>query len=276
MTNLRHSLPESARFGLRVFRAEADAIEAAALVDTLQRERVDVAILRLPAVAVASLNALREYDLAPIVADTIVCYEIDLPATHAESGDAVTLRDATPADAALLESLAHEIFTGYITHYHANPLFPAAKILDGYAEWAASHVRGERVGDAAWLIEADGEIAGFSCYRLDPANGLAVGVLNGILPGKRGRGIYRRMLQRMLREFGTRGMRRFAIATQVQNVAVQRNWASQGLSIRRADNTVHINALFGRARGIAGDVAAPSRVSPQSMGAKASAAGRAK
>lgn len=270
MTSLQHSPLESARFGLRVFRADVDTIDAAALMDTLQRERVDVAILRLPADAIASLNALREHNLAPIVADTIVRYDIDLSATHADLDDAVVLREATPADAALLESLAREIFAGYITHYHANPLFPAAKILDGYAEWAASHVRGERADNAAWLIETGGEIAGFSCYRLDPANGLAVGVLNGILPSKRGRGIYRRMLQRMLREFGTRGMRRFAIATQVQNVAVQRNWASQGLSLRRADNTVHINAMFGRARGTADDVAAPTPLSV-TMSAKASA-----
>jgi hypothetical protein len=245
MTNLRHTPLESARFGLRVFRAEADTIDAAALVDTLQRERVDVAILRLPADAVASLNALREYDLAPIVADTIVCYEIDLPATQAEPDDAVTLRDATPADAVLLESLAREIFTGYITHYHANPLFPAAKILDGYSEWAASHVRGERAG-AAWLVESNGKVAGFSCYRIDDATGLAIGVLNGVLPAFRGRGVYRGMLRCMLHEFGGHGLTRFAIATQVQNVAVQRIWVAEGLTLTRTDNTVHVNAMLGR------------------------------
>ena len=258
MTNLRYSPLESARFGLRVFRAEIDAVDAPALVAALEHESVDVAILRLPADAVGSVQALRDYDLSPIVADTIVRYDVDLPIPHADLDDSVTLHRATPADVALLESLAREIFAGYVTHYHANPLFPAAKILDGYAEWAGGHLLGDDTGAAAWLVESGREIAGFSCYRVDPTSGLAVGVLNGVLPAMRGRGIYRRMLQRMLRDFGARGMRRFAIATQVQNVAVQRIWAAQGLSLRGADNTVHVNALFGRARATGEDVAAVS------------------
>ena len=78
MTDLRFSPYESARFGLRVFRAEAERVDADALVAALRRERVDVAILRLPAESIASLQSLRAYDLAPIVADTIVGYEGDL------------------------------------------------------------------------------------------------------------------------------------------------------------------------------------------------------
>ena len=57
------------RFGLRVFRAEVDAVDAVRLVEALERERVDVAILRLPADASARSNELREHGLAPIVAD---------------------------------------------------------------------------------------------------------------------------------------------------------------------------------------------------------------
>ena len=197
-------------------------------------------------------------------------YDIALPAPRAESDDAVTLRDATPADAALLESLAREIFAGYVTHYHANPLFPSSRILDGYGEWAASHVGGERTGSAAWLIEMRGEIAGFSCYRLDTARAEAFGILNGVLPSMRGQGIYRAMLLRMLQDFAARGMRRFSIATQVQNVSVQRIWAAEGLSLRRADNTVHINALFGRARDSSDDDPAASRVTHGAAGVRAS------
>ena len=77
-------------------------------------------------------------------------YDIDLPAPRADLDKAVALRDATPADAALLESLAREIFAGYVTHYHANPLFPTSKILDGYGEWAASHVSSERAEPRGW------------------------------------------------------------------------------------------------------------------------------
>ena len=259
MTDLRFSPYESARFGLRVFRAEAERVNADALVAALRRERVDVAILRLPAESIASLQSLRAYDLAPIVADTIVGYEGDLTDARNDVDETVVLRDATPADRAQIELLARDVFAGYVTHYHANPLFAPTQILDGYAEWAARHTRENRTGESAWIVESNGEVAGFSCYRIDRAAGVAIGVLNGVLPAFRRRGVYRRMLGRMLHAFAAQGLRRFVIATQVQNVAVQRIWVSQGLSLRRADNTVHVNALYGQAElAVEGAGAAPA------------------
>jgi len=53
------------------------------------------------------------------------------------------------------------------------------------------------------------------------------------------------MLQQMLIQFRALGLQRFAIATQMQNVKVQRIWVSEGLTLRREDHTVHINALRG-------------------------------
>ena len=94
------------------------------------------------------------------------------------------------------------------------------------------------------LAEAKGEVTGFSCYRIDDATGLAIGVLNGVLPDFRGRGIYHSMLRRMLRDFGSRGLKRFAIATQAQNVAVQRIWVGERLALLGTYNTIHVNALL--------------------------------
>ncbi len=125
--------------------------------------------------------------------------------------------------------MARAIFVDYESHYHANPLFARDKILDGYAEWAARHVEADD-GSAAWLVERDGELAGFSCYRID-ADGTAIGVLNGVLPAARGRGVYRGMLHRMLEHFAAMGARRFEIATQTHNTIVQRVWAESGLSL---------------------------------------------
>jgi len=241
---LRFSPLDANRFGLRIYRATLDHVDVDALVAEIERERVDVAILRVPAPAVASLASLGEHGLSMTVADTVVRYEIDLAQARFDADARVMLRDATSADAARLETLAREIFAGYVTHYHSNPLFATARILDGYAEWATRHVRGDGDGASAWLVEFDGEVAGFSCYRVDSAAGLAVGVLNGVLPAFRGRGVYRHMLRRMLRVFAERGLRRFAIATQSENVAVQRIWASEGFALCRTDSTVHVNALL--------------------------------
>jgi len=241
---------ESARFGLRVFRASVDAIDADRIAGEIARERIDVAILRLPAPTIGSADALARHGFAPILADTQVVYETDLGTfAHPPADPSITLRSATRDDAALLDRMAHAIFADYESHYHANPLFPRDKILDGYAEWAARHAEGGD-GAAAWLVEHDGVLAGFSCYRID-AERTATGVLNGVLPSARGRGVYRGMLHRMLERFAAMGARRFEIATQTHNTIVQRVWAASGLSLRVTYVTLHVNAMRGHAGVIA-------------------------
>lgn len=236
---------ESARFGLRIGRATVDGVDAADLVAALERQPMDIAILRLPSRAIDAIDDLRRYALAPIIADTLVRYEIDLlsrkPSTKTSR---VILRPATRADAGLLESMTREIFAGYMSHYHANPRFPPDKILDGYAEWATSHLDSADDGAGAWLVEADGDVVGFSCYRLDANTGVATGVLNGIVPAARGKGNYRAMLHSMLDQFAALGARRFSIATQLHNVAVQRTWVTEGLTLNDVSNTVHINLPY--------------------------------
>jgi RimJ/RimL family protein N-acetyltransferase len=245
---LRFSPLESDRFGLRVFRCDVESVDAAAIAAAIEHERVDVLILRVPARELGAVNSLASHALVPIVADTLVYYDIDLSAAAVADLDAsVTLRPASRDDAALLARMSREIFAGYVSHYHANPLFAPDRILDGYAEWAARHV-GMSDGSGAWLVERDGEIAGFSCYHVDDADGLATGVLNGILPAARGHGTYRGMLQAMFTAFAEMRLRRFEISTQVHNVAVQRVWTAHRLALRRASNTVHLNAMRGLAR----------------------------
>lgn len=249
---LRYSSLESARFGLRVFRASVDAIDAPRIADEIERERIDVAILRLPATALGSADALAQYGYTPIVADTQVVYELALDGYAARAPDApITLRPASREDAALLDRMARSIFAGYESHYTANPLFARDRILDGYAEWAARHA-GADDGSGAWLVGHDGALAGFSCYRIE-ADGTAIGVLNGVLPEARGRGAYRGMLQRMLAHFAGLGLRRFEIATQTHNAIVQRVWAETGLSLSAKYTTLHVNALRGGASGSVGE-----------------------
>lgn len=247
---LRFSPLESARFGLRVYRASVDAIDADLIAGEIERESVDVAILRLPATATGAADALARHGFAPILADTQVVYGIGLETYRpVPADDSIVLRPATRADAALLDRMAREIFAGYESHYHSNPLFAPDRILAGYAEWAARHVVADD-GSAAWLVERDGDLVGFSCYRID-AGGTAIGVLNGVLPGARHRGVYRGMLGRMLTRFAEMGLSRFEIATQTHNVIVQRVWIANGLTLRAEYHTLHVNVLRSRDAGSA-------------------------
>ncbi|MET0232080.1 MAG: GNAT family N-acetyltransferase [Rhodanobacteraceae bacterium] len=238
---LRFSPLESARFGLRVFRANVDAIDAPTLAAAIENEGVDVAIVRIPSRALASVVPLAALGFAPIVADTLVHYETSLEAWPQRDAG-ITLRSATRADADLVERMARAIFSGYTSHYHANPLFAPDSILDGYAEWATRHLEADD-GSAAWIVEHDGVPVGFSCDRVESSSGIATGVLNGILPEARRRGFYGAMLQALLSRFVHLRMRRFAIATQVHNFPVQRTWIANGLMLKGAYNTVHVNAI---------------------------------
>jgi hypothetical protein len=240
---LRYSPLESARFGLRVFRGSVDEPDIDEIASEFERERIDVAIARVPAHALAALGSLARAGWTTIVADTLVSYEIALPRARSSVPEppALRLRRASRDERQQLEDVVRSVFSGYVSHYHANPLFAPEKILDGYVEWAVAHLDCSE-GRAVWLVEDAGETVGFSCYCIDMERRVATGVLNGVTPATRRRGVYRGMLQAMLDEFENAGMQRFVIATQVHNVTVQRAWIAAGLSLRSARCTVHINA----------------------------------
>lgn len=232
---------ESARFGRRVFRASLTAFDARIIANEIDRAGVDIAIVRLPAHRLADVYALRSFGLAPIVADTHMSYDFDLCSRPLEPDARVTLREAGADDGKRLESLAGEVFAGYATHFHANPLLSPSAILAGYSEWAASHVRGDD-STKAWLVQDANDTIGFSCVRFDRSDARVTGTLNGIAPHARGRGAYRAMLRNMLLTARAMGFQRFDIATQVQNLTVQRVWISEGFMLRSAWYTIHINA----------------------------------
>jgi hypothetical protein len=216
--------------------------DARAIASEIDQAGIEIAIVRLPAHALAEVHALRSFGLAPIVADTHVSYDFDLCSRPLEADARVTLREAGADDGMRLESLASEVFAGYATHFHANPVLSPAEILAGYSEWAASHVRGDD-STKAWLIQERDEIIGFSCVRLERSAAAVTGTLNGIVPRARGHGAYRAMLRNTLLTARVMGFRRFDIATQVQNLHVQRVWISEGFMLRSAWYTIHINAL---------------------------------
>ena len=240
---LQYSPLDSARFGRRIFRTHLSSVDAVALNDALRAERVETLIVRIPAYVVDGAARLRAAGMHPIFADTHLDYDIALPTATPVLADAgVALTDAQPEVAERVRSMARHIFDDYPSHYAANPLFPPSSIADGYADWAARLV-GSSDG-VNWFVERGSERVGFACCSVDHATGVARGLLNGILPASQGSGSYRAMFQTMLTHFRDAGLQTFAIATQANNIAVQRVWADAGLRLRRAENTFHINRDF--------------------------------
>jgi GNAT superfamily N-acetyltransferase len=237
---------EGRRFGLRAGRIEATRIDA----DALQREVVeggwDWLVLRLPTGEEACVERLRARGLEPQSVDTLMTWAIDLPqALLPAAGTGIVLRDATSADADAIGALVRSVFARYPNHYTANPWLDPALALEGYVEWALSHV-----GDpsrSCQLACVDGEIAGLSCSRHDPGGGPAIGVLHGVDPRFGGRGVYRAMIEDSLRRYRDAGHREFRISTQAGNHTVQNLWARLGLRLVATQFTVHLMPMLGRA-----------------------------
>jgi hypothetical protein len=244
---MQHSLVESRRFGLRVFRAGLLAeLDAAALRRGLLDNRADVLIFRLPAERQAQLHRLSDLGFEFIVADVQVRYVAGLR-RHAAAGrrpSALSFEPCTPADFAALDETVSAVFRDYASHYHANPLFKPEDILAGYREWARSFVQPEDAGRGAWLVKRRGQCVGMLALTFEGDECGAV--LAGVTPDARdGRVIVdcTRFVPAVARE---RGCRRVAAPVLVRNYAMQKALVREGFEPASAWLTVHINSLLGR------------------------------
>ncbi|TZF91188.1 bifunctional GNAT family N-acetyltransferase/hotdog fold thioesterase [Cognatilysobacter lacus] len=239
---LAHSPLESARFGLRVMRGRFDRVDEKAVLETLLADGADVAILRGPTPLAA--HGLQRYGMSVIHADTLVYYACDLNRLeHRALRNAdVVIRPAHADDVAAVEALVIAAFDAYRSHYHANPLFAHADVLDGYVEWAMGYVRPPHEARATWVAVKAGEVIGFACCARDGTIG--EGVLYGIHPDHAGGGLYTDLIRHTQSAFAQEGCRSMRVSTQVWNYAVQKVWAREGFFLSEALDTWHVNALL--------------------------------
>lgn len=247
------SSSESARFGLRIARGEVGSDgNIDDLARALWRDGVDIGIVRVDARLPASARDFAAQGLPVLHADSLQTWTVPLTQTDAalfRPSDG--LRAATQADAEAIGRLIDGSFAAYRSHYAANPLLGAKGGLEGYAEWALSHIG--RTDRTCWLQEVDAVAAGLACAGHDDRSGVASGNLHAVHPDFAGRGIYTRLIETTLRHYAALGLRDFTIATQSDNLAVQRVWTRLGLVPARCQHTYHVSPLFGQA------LAAPER-----------------
>lgn len=240
---------ETARFGLRTFRAALDRVDTPALLAALIANGADLAILRVPPAAAPAIHALEASGLATLHADTLVTHRCDLqritPADVPTAGFTIGAADA--ADREAIAALVRRVFADYPNHYTANPLLARRDILDGYCEWALSHLGHPR--RVTWVARVDGRIAALACSAFDPATRHCEGVLHGVLPEFAQRGIYTALIRYTQQHFRAAGYRALSIKTQARNLAVQRVWAREGFVLDQVQATVHVNALLDPAHG---------------------------
>jgi acyl dehydratase/GNAT superfamily N-acetyltransferase len=230
---------------MRVFRGKGDAFHEREFFDALVADQVDVAIVRTPA-GTGGWPRLARYGLQPIHADTLVYYDVDLGAYEPRAlrnGDLV-FSEARESDREVLAELVRTTFDGYVSHYHANPLFDPSKVLAGYIEWATGFIAADAPGRTTWVARRDGAIVAFACCSHDDATLQCEGVLYGVHPAHAGGGLYGDLIRQTQAAFRARGFRRMTVSTQVWNYAVQKVWSREGFALTHAFDTWHVNAML--------------------------------
>ena len=243
---LAFSDTDSSRFGLRVLRGVDAGRDARALLTEIVDAAADVVIFRVPAGVPSAVRKLGRFGLHPLHADTLVEYDVALsdheprPLRNAD----LVFAKATPGDAAALQLLVAATFDGYVSHYHANPLFGRAQILAGYAQWACGYLASEHPGLITWVAKRGDAVVAFACCSHGDDGDQAEGVLYGVDPANSGGGVYGDLIRFTQGEFKRRGFRRMKVSTQIWNFAVQKVWAREGFTLTRAWDTYHVNAML--------------------------------
>jgi len=235
---------DSQRFGLRVYRADVAGHESKQIAAELLAEECDLAIIRLPAGASGLAAALSRFGFPVLHCDTLVIYEVDLSRSvvSVPTNPQLQFRIAAPFDVPALEALVADTFSGYRSHYSANPFLDPARVLEGYKEWCQGFLM--RLDGIVWLATIDDCVVAFAACVEDAISKIGEGVLYGVDPRYAGVGIYGDLIRHTRNDFKSKGFRTMRVSTQVWNLAVQKVWAREGFTMASTKDTLHVNSML--------------------------------
>jgi GNAT superfamily N-acetyltransferase len=199
------------------------------LFDEARAQGVRFLIVRCPTADPAVAHELERQGAH--LMDTIVTYTrslVDLP-PRAEPA----VRPAEEADTPCVRELARAAFVDYRGHYHADPRLDRRQCDDVYVDWATRSCMSREVADEVLVSELDGGLSGFATLQGQE------GVLFGVSPHARGRGIYRALMLAGMDACARRGATRMFVSTQLNNMAVQRVWTRLGFELSESRHTFH-------------------------------------
>jgi GNAT superfamily N-acetyltransferase len=229
---------ERERFGIPS--ARANGVTAARLPEVLdfcRAERVRFLTARCRADDLPAAQALEA--AGGRLMDTLVYWRHDLAAPARVERPSAALRLARPGDEPGIERAAGEAFAGYLSHYHADPRLARAQCDAAYADWARRTCLASTPDAPMFLGEHEGVPAGFAALRQNGSEE-GEGVLYGVAPRARGRGLYLALMFASLDWCRERGARRMIISTQLTNWVPQQNWARLGFEPYEAHYTFHL------------------------------------
>lgn len=229
---------ERARFGIQS--ARANGVTAERLGEVLEFCRAEGVRFLTARCRADDLPAAQALEAAGArLMDTLMYWRHDLRAPARVERPTHPLRRARPGDEHAIERAASQAFVDYVSHYHADPRLERASCDAAYGDWARRACLASSADAPMILGEHEGEPAGFAALRLNAA-AEGEGVLYGVAPRARGRGLYLALMFASLDWCRERGTQRLIISTQLSNWVPQQNWARLGFEPYEAHYTFHL------------------------------------
>jgi ribosomal protein S18 acetylase RimI-like enzyme len=223
------------RFGVSVARVRLESTtDVPSLIARCREIGIQLVMARVDVTDLDAAHALE--GTGGLLCDTLVYY---CRAPDDSMSASRRARIAGPEDAELVASIAAAAFVDYGGHYRADPRLDRAAVEQVYPDWARRACTVPGVADRVWLVDDEGEAAGFLALRFnDPAETEIV--LNAVHPEHQRRGLYSDLLTTALAESFRQGAERCLVSTQVGNTSVQRVWSRLGFGIASAFHTFHV------------------------------------
>ena len=134
--------------------------------------------------------------------------------------------------------IARLAFKGYRSHYHADPRLDNGKCDDTYTDWAERSCTDTSFADTVLVSETEKSVSGFATLRLN-SNEEGEGVLFGVAPFAKGKGIYTSFIISSMEWFRSRNVKSMIVSTQITNLAVQKVWTRNGFVHYKSRYTFH-------------------------------------
>ncbi len=241
MSELIYSAVDSQRFGKRVFRRVLDEFSVEKITAQVEKDDIDLIILRLPSATKDKHSELHKLDCRVIHADTLVYYFCSLKGNEMTPlRNNLTFELISAENSKILDEIVPIIFKDYTSHYASNPYLDKQKISAGYIEWAKSYIAEVQEGRISWLVKQADEIIGFATCTFNQEKNECEGVLYGVMPQAAGRGVYTDIIRFTQSYFKELGYGTMWVSTQIQNYSVQKAWIKEAFQLKKAYDTYHL------------------------------------
>ncbi len=144
-------------------------------------------------------------------------------------------RKATEEDVHKLEMMAGQIYTK--SRYFFDDKFGANKAQEFYESWIRKAVRGE-FDDECWCLTEGELIVAFCSVRYAQSKSAQIGLI-GVHEAFVGRGIGRRMVERVIEMLAEKGIAELTVVTQGRNYSAQNLYQSVGFRTKETQLWYH-------------------------------------